>query len=97
MKRINKGPDHAPWASPEDQQKGLEFIAKFVTMDEYERTLDIMVWKRWMSKAKRRVLLRRLRKIKGISYKEWRRTRRKKDARDFPSGLYNDPTDGMLW
>jgi len=93
--RINKGPDHIPWAPPEEQRKGLEFVAKHVTMNQFEHALDVMVFKRWMTKSKRRTLLRRLRKIKGISYQQWRRERRKRDARDFPAP-YRDPYDG-LW
>ncbi len=75
MAKIDKKPSHWPYVSSEQQIEGLKHVVRQFSIKEFERSLDVLVWNRFMSKSKRSKLLRRYRKIADISYDDWRKSR----------------------
>ena len=65
VKKINKKPLHWPFALPKQQIEGFKFVVEQFNIKQFERSLDILVRFMYMSKAKRKSLLRRYRKIAG--------------------------------
>jgi len=76
VNKIGKKPSHWPFVPSEKQIEGLKFVVEQFSIKQFERSLDVLVWFRYMSKSKRKSLLRRYRKIAGISYDNWRRSRK---------------------
>ena len=64
-KKIGKKPTHWPFATPGKQIEGFKFVVEQFSIKQFERSLDILVWFRYISKSKRKSLLRRYRKIAG--------------------------------
>jgi len=71
--RIKKKPDHWPATSPKQQIEGLKFIVKQINITDFEWSLKLLTWNKYMSKSKMASLLRRYRKIANISYNQWRK------------------------
>lgn len=68
-----KKPKHWPYASPEQQKEGLAAISKYITMDDLAHACNTLLEAGKMKRARKKTLLKRLRRIKGIFYEEWKR------------------------
>jgi hypothetical protein len=84
------------YAPPEQQKEGLKFVTKQFTINQFEHACNVLVQQRWMTRSRKKKLLSWFREHIGLSYMEWRRKRRNRDERDFPSRISGPPPRG-LW
>lgn len=59
------------FAPKEQQLEGLRFVLKHCTPQQFERSLSILVANKFMSKSNKHKLIKDMRHILGIGYKEY--------------------------
>ena len=71
-----------PYAPIEQQIEGLKQTTKRMTIWKFEKSMDVLVWSRFMAKSYKYKLIKRFRHIIGMSYEDYKKGRQYEYSRN---------------